>query len=342
MRPEGLSPQQDCGMRPGEGMMRALTYDTYGGADVLRLDHAPVPAIRAKDVLVRAQAAGVDRGVWHMMTGLPYLGRLAFGLRKPRNRVPGMDLAGTVVAVGAAVTRFCVGDEVYGSGRGSFAEYAAAAEDKLAPKPVNLSFEQAAAVPVSAVTALQGLRDAGRIRQGQQVLITGAAGGVGSYAVQLAKAFGAEVTGVCSTGKLGFVSSLGADHVIDYTREDFAEGAGRYDLILDIAGNPSIARLRRALSATGTAVITGGENAGRLTGGLNRQLAALVLSPFLRQRLTMFLGLVRAADLEELTALIQAGTVKPALDRTFPLADAADALRHLETGRVRGKAAIRV
>jgi NADPH:quinone reductase-like Zn-dependent oxidoreductase len=334
--------QQDSAVTPGEGTMRAIVHDLYGSADVLRLDRAPLPAVRAKEVLVRVRAAGVDRGVWHMMTGLPYLARLAFGIRKPRNRVPGMDLAGTVVAVGPAVTRFSVGDEVYGSGSGSFAEYAAAPEGKLVLKPANLSFEQAAAVPVSAVTALQGLRDAGRIRQGQKVLVIGASGGVGSYAVQLAKAFGAEVTGVCSTGKLDFVRSLGADHVIDYTREDFAEGAGRYDLVLDIAGNPSIARLRRALSTEGTAVITGGEDAGRLTGGMNRQLAALALSPFIRQRLTMFLGLVRSADLEQLTELITAGRVKPALDRTFPLADAADALRHLATGRVRGKAAITV
>jgi NADPH:quinone reductase-like Zn-dependent oxidoreductase len=343
MTSEGRSlEQQDFGVTPGEGTMRAIVHDLYGSADVLRLDRAPLPAVRAKEVLVRVRAAGVDRGVWHMMTGLPYLARLAFGIRKPRNRVPGMDLAGTVVAVGPAVTRFSVGDEVYGSGSGSFAEYAVAPEAKLALKPANLSFEQAAAVPVSAVTALQGLRDAGRIRQGQKVLVIGASGGVGSYAVQLAKAFGAEVTGVCSMGKLDFVRSLGADHVIDYMREDFADGAGRYDLVLDIAGNPSIGRLRCALSAEGTAVITGGEDAGRLTGGMNRQLAALALSPFIRQRLTMFLGLVRSADLEQLTELITAGRVKPALDRTFPLAEAADALRHLESGRVRGKAVITV
>lgn len=326
---------------PGKGTMRAIMQDTYGSADVLHLATKPRPAIGASEVLVRVRAAGVDRGAWHMMTGLPYLGRLAFGLRKPRNPVPGMDLAGTVAAVGRDVTRFSVGDAVYGSGRGAFAEYAAAPEAKLAAKPANLSFDHAAAVPVSAVTALQGLRH-GRIKPGHHVLIIGASGGVGSYAVQLAKTAGAEVTGVCSTGKLDFVRSLGADHVIDYTRQDFAEDAGRYDLILDIAGNPSLARLRRALTPAGTAVITGGEGAGNLTGGLHWHLGALALSPFVGQRLTMFLGLVRASDLEQLTALIEADKVKPALDRTFPLAEAAGALHYLETGKVRGKTALTV
>lgn len=322
--------------------MRAVVQDIYGPAEVLRRDHAPLPAIKAKEVLVRVRAAGVDRGVWHMMTGTPYLGRLAFGIHKPRNPIPGMDLAGTVTAIGPAVTRFSVGDEVYGSGRGSFAEYAVALEDKLAAKPARLSFEQAAAVPVSATTALQGLRDAGRIKKGQSVLVTGASGGVGSYAVQLAKDFGAEVTGVSSPAKMEFVRALGADHVVDYTREDFAGAAGRYDLILDIAGNPSIARLRRALTAGGTAVITGGEGAGKLTGGIGRQLRALALSPFVRQRLTMFLGLTRSADLERLTELIEAGRVTPALDRSFPLDEAATAIRYLESGEARGKVVITV
>jgi len=286
------------------------------------------------------RAAGVDRGVWHLMTGLPYLGRLAFGIRKPKDRVLGLDLAGIVEAVGPDVTRFGVGDAVYGSGRGSFAEYAVAPETKLAAKPLSLSFEQAAAVPVSAVTALQGLRT-GKIREGQKVLVTGASGGVGSYAVQLAKAYGAEVTGVCSTGKIGFVRSLGADHVIDYTREDFAD-AGPYDLILDIAGNPPLSRLRRALTPTGTAVITGGEGGGKLTGGLHRQLGALALSPFISQRLTTFLGLVHADELQDLTPLIEAGKIAPALDRTFTLAEAQDAIRYLENGQVSGKIALTI
>jgi NADPH:quinone reductase-like Zn-dependent oxidoreductase len=320
--------------------MRAVVRESYGGPEVLRLDRVPRPLIKGNDVLVRVRAAGVDRGVWHMMTGLPYLGRLAFGIRKPRDRVLGLDLAGTVEAIGPDVTRFAVGDAVYGSGRGSYAEYAVASETKLAAKPQGLSFEQAAAVPVSAVTALLGLR-AGKIREGQKVLVTGASGGVGSYAVQLAKAFGAQVTGVCSAGKVEFVRTLGADHVIDYTREDFAD-AGPYDLILDIAGNPSISRLRRALTPTGTAVITGGEGGGKLTGGLHRQLAALVLSPFISQRLTIFLGLVRAAELQDLAPLIDAGKIAPALDRTFTLAETQDAIRFLENGQVSGKVALTI
>ena len=315
--------------------MRAIVRKTYGGPEVLRLERVPRPVVEGDDVLVRVRAAGIDRGVWHIMTGLPYLGRLAFGIRKPKDPVLGLDLAGTVEAVGPDVTRFAVGDAVYGSGRGSYAEYAVAPENKLAAKPQTLSFEQAAAVPVSAVTALQGLR-AGKIREGQKVLITGASGGVGSYAVQLAKAYGAQVTGVCSTGKVAFVRALGADHVIDYTREDFAD-AGPYDLILDIAGNPPIPRLRRALAPAGTAVITGGEGGGKLTGGLHRQLGALALSPFIGQRLTTFLGLVRAAELQDVTRLIEAGKMAPALDRTFTLAEAKDALRFLEDGQVSGK-----
>lgn len=322
--------------------MRAVVQNSYGPADVLYSDRLAVPTPGPKALLIQVRAAGVDRGVWHIMAGTPYLGRLAFGIRRPRNRVPGMDLAGTVVSVGSEVTRFSVGDEVYGSGRGSFAEFAVASEERLALKPSNLSFEQAASVPVSAVTALQGLRDSGRIKQGHRVLITGASGGVGSYAVQLAKAYGAEVTGVCSAGKLELVRSLGADHVIDYAAEDFAGGAQSYDLILDVAGNPSIARLRRALSPEGTAVITGGEGGGRLTGGIGRQLGALVMSRFLRQRLTMFLGMVRATDLEQLTKLIEAGTVSPALDRSFTLDEAADAIRYLESGKVRGKIVLTV
>jgi NADPH:quinone reductase-like Zn-dependent oxidoreductase len=320
--------------------MRAIVRETYGGPEVLRLARVPRPVTKGDDVLVRVRAAGVDRGVWHIMTGLPYLARVAFGLRKPRGAVLGLDLAGTVEAVGPEVTRFAVGDAVYGSGRGSYAEYALASEAKLAPKPQALSFEQAAVVPVSAVTALQGLR-AGKIQEGQKVLVTGAGGGVGSYAVQLAKAYGAQVTGVCSTEKVEFVRSLGADHVIDYTREDFT-AAGPFDLILDIAGNPSISRLRRALTPAGTAVITGGEDGGKLTGGLHRQLSALALSPFIRQRLTMFLGLVRAADLQDLAPFLEAGTIVPALHRSFTLAEAKDAIRFLESGRVRGKVVLTI
>ena len=321
--------------------MRAIVQDRYGDADVLRQDQIAIPRITGHEVLVRVHAAGVDRGTWHLMTGTPYLLRLAFGLRGPRNPVLGRDVAGVVEAVGPAVTAFKAGDEVYGVAPGSFAEYAVAREDKLARMPANLSFEQAAVVPISALTALDALTN-GRIKAGQHVLITGASGGVGSYAVQLAKAFGAEVTGVASTQKLDLVRSLGADHVIDYTQDDFAATGHRYDLIIDIAGNPTLSRLRRALTATGTAVITGGEDGGGLTGGMNRQLRGLILSLFVRQRITMFVNKESGSDLVRLTELIEAGKVTPSIDRTYPLDQAADALRHLAEGKVRGKVAIAI
>ncbi|MFI2565575.1 NAD(P)-dependent alcohol dehydrogenase [Paenarthrobacter sp. NPDC018779] len=320
--------------------MRAVVRETYGGPEVLGEKRLPRPEAGAKEVLVKVHAAGVDRGAWHMMTGFPYLGRLAFGIGKPRDPGLGMDLAGIVEAVGPGVTTFRVGDAVFGSGRASFAEYAVAPEGKLASKPARITFEQAAIVPVSAVTALQGLR-AGRVQAGQKVLITGASGGVGSYAVQLAKAFGAEVVGTCSSGKMDFVRSLGADRVIDYASEDFAD-SGPYDVILDIAGNPGIRRMRQALTATGTAVITGGEGGGKFAGGLERQLGAIMLSPFIRQRLTMFFGVVRAEELHELAELIEAGKITPPLDRTFRLNQAPDALRYLEDGHARGKIALTV
>ena len=319
--------------------MRAIVQETYGDADMLRLEAVERPEITANEVLVRVHAAGLDRGTWHLMTGQPYVMRLGFGLRGPRNPVPGTDVAGTVVAVGPAVSRFAVGDEVFGTGRGTFAEYAVAREDRLAHKPADLSFEEAAVVPVSATTALQALTDVGRVERGQQVLVTGASGGVGSYAVQLAKAFGAEVTGVASTAKLDLVRSLGADHVVDRTRDDFADGTRRFDLILDVAGNPTLKRLRRALTPTGTAVIVGGEGGGSLT-GMSRQLRAVALSPFVRQRLTFFVARQRAADLERLVELIEAGAVTPRIDRTYPLDRAPEAMRQLEAGTVRGKVAI--
>jgi NADPH:quinone reductase-like Zn-dependent oxidoreductase len=322
--------------------MRAIVQDTYGSADVLRLARIPRPEVTDSTVLLRVHAAGLDRGTWHVMTGRPYLLRLAFGFRGPKNPVPGRDVAGTVVAVGSAVTRFSAGDEVFGIGQGSFAEYAVAREDKLVRKPVNATFEQAAAVPISAVTALRGVCDVGRVQQGQKVLITGASGGVGSYAVQLAKAFGAEVTGVCSTTKLDMVRSLGADHVIDYTREDFADGTHRYDLIVDIAGNPALSRLRRALTPTGTAVLLGGEDGEDLTGGMDRQLRALVLSRFVGQRLTGFVPRERADDIERLTDLIETGKVTPRIDRTYPLDRAPEAMRYLVAGKARGKVVITV
>ena len=321
--------------------MRAIVQDGYGSAGVLHLARIARPRIGDNEVLLRVHAAGLDRGRWHLMTGQPYLLRLVAGLRGPRNPVQGLDVAGTVVAAGPDVTRFSVGDEVFGFGQGTFAEYAAAREDKLARKPPNATFEQAAVVPVSGVTALLALTGPGRVQAGQNVLITGASGGVGSYAVQLAKAFGAEVTGVCSTAKTGLVRSLGAAHVIDYTRDDFADGVHRYDLIIDIAGNPSLSRLRRALSPAGTAVLTGGEDGGRWT-GMDRQVRALALSPFLRQWLTMLTPRQRPADLDRLTALIQAGTITPSIGATYPLDQVPEAMRHLEAGDARGKIAITI
>jgi NADPH:quinone reductase-like Zn-dependent oxidoreductase len=321
--------------------MRAVLQDRYGPAEVLRLGRVPRPVIGDHDVLVEVRAAGLDRGTEHLMTGKPYAARLAFGLRRPRNPVPGRDVAGVVVEVGAAVTRFAVGDEAYGVAPGSFAEHAVARESRLARKPANLSFTLAAVVPVSAATALRALVDVGRVQAGQSVLVVGASGGVGSYAVQLAKAFGAEVTGVCSSAKADLVTSLGADHVIDYTREDFADGSRRYDLVLDIAGNPSLTRLRRALRPRGTAVFVGGEDAGALI-GMGRQLRGLLLSLVVKQRLALLVSKESAGDYDRLTTLIEAGKLVPSIDRTYPLEDAPLAVRQLEAGHVRGKVAITV
>lgn len=321
--------------------MRAVVQDGYGDADVLRSDRVALPTTGGHEVLVRVHGAGLNRGTWHVMTGKPYALRPVFGLRGPRQPVIGNELAGTVVTVGAEVTRFARGDQVYGVGTGTFAEYATAHEDKLSRKPANLTFEQAAIVPSSATTALQALSAVGRVKAGQRVLVTGASGGVGTFAVQIAKALGAHVTAECSTGKVDLVGSLGADEVLDYTVDDFADGSRRFDLILDLAGSPSLARLRRALTPTGTAVIAGGEGGGSLT-GMGRQLRALLVSIFGRQRLTMCVTKEGAVDLERLTALIESGRVTPALDRTYPLTQAADAMRRLVAGNVRGKLAIAV
>jgi len=323
--------------------MKAIVQDTYGSADVLELRDIGTPEIAAGEVLVRVHAAGVDRGVWHLMTGLPYPVRLAgYGLRAPKTPVPGTNMSGVVEAAGHEVTRFQPGDEVFGIGNGAFAEYARAPENKLAPKPANLTFEQAAAVAVSGLTALQGLRDHGRVQPGQTVLITGASGGVGTFAVQLASVFGAQVTGVCSTTKADMVRSIGADHVIDYTREDFADGKQRYDMILDISGNPSLSRLRRALAPKGTLVIAGGETPGRWLGGTDRQLRALLLSRFVDQKLTTFICRENHEDLLALKELIEAGKVTPVIDRSYPLSEAAKAIRYLEQGHARGKVVITV
>jgi NADPH:quinone reductase-like Zn-dependent oxidoreductase len=323
--------------------MKAIVQDTYGSPDVLELRDIEKPVVGDGDVLVRVLAAGVDPDVWHLMTGLPYLVRImGYGLRAPKTRVRGRDVAGRVEAIGRNVTRLQPGDEVFGICEGSFAEYANAPEDKVLPKPANLTFEQAAAVPISAITALQALRDKGEVQPGQRVLVIGAAGGVGAFAVQLAKAFGAEVTGVCSTTKADLVRSIGANHVIDYTRDDFADGEHLYDLILDTAGNRSLSHLRRALAAKGTLVIVGGEGGGRWSGGFDRSFRALMLSPFVGQKLRMLISPERNEDLQSLKELIEAGRVTPVIDRTYPLSGAPEAIRYLAEGHARGKVVITV
>lgn len=324
--------------------MKAIIQDAYGPADVLELSDIDKPVAGDNEVLLRVHAAGVDQGVWHLMEGLPYLTRaVGYGLKKPKTRVRGREVAGRVEEVGKNVTRFTPGDEVFGTCEGSFAEYVNAREDRLAPKPANLSFEQAAACPISGVTALQALRDRGQVQAGQKVLVIGAGGGVGSFAVQVAKAFGAaDVTGVCSTAKMDLVRSNGADHVVDYTREDFAESGQRYDLIIDTAGNRPLSKLRRALTPKGTLVIVGGEGGGRWFGGIERLLRAAMLTPFVGQKLLGLISLERAEDLQSLTQLIEAGTVMPIIDKTYPLADAPAAIQYVHEGRARGKVVVTI
>ncbi len=321
--------------------MKAIMRTKYGPPDVLELRDIDKPGIGDDEVLLRVHAAGVGRDVWHVMTGLPYPIRLAgYGLRAPKNPVIGSDVAGVVEAVGKNVSRFQPGDEVFGIGKGSYAEYVCAREDKLAHKPANLTFELAAVVAISGLTALQGLRDHGRVDPGQKVLIIGASGGVGTFAVQIAKAFGAQVTGVCSTTKVEMVRSIGADHVIDYTREDFSEGEQRYDMILDIGGNSTLARLRRALTPEGTLVITGGEGGGRWLGGTDRQIRALVLSRFVDQKLGTFISSENHEDMIVLKELVESGKLTPVINKTYPLSEVPEAIRYLEEGHARGKVAI--
>jgi NADPH:quinone reductase-like Zn-dependent oxidoreductase len=325
--------------------MKAIVQDEYGTApeQVLRLAEIARPTIGDDEILVRVAAASVDRGTWHLMAGLPYPIRLAgFGVRRPKALNPGRSLAGTVEAVGRNVTEFVPGEQVYGTCDGSFAEYARASAGRIAVKPASLSFEQAAAVPVSALTALQAVRDHGRVQAGQKVLVIGASGGVGTFAVQIAKALGAEVTGVCSTAKSDLVLAIGADQVIDYTREDFAYGQRRYDVILDIGGNNRLSRLRRALTPRGTLVIVGGETSGRLLGGTDRQIRAQLLSPLVSQKLGTFIAAENSEDLRELADLIDQGRISPAIDRTYPLSEAATAIRHVQEGRARGKVVITI
>jgi NADPH:quinone reductase-like Zn-dependent oxidoreductase len=320
--------------------MKAIVQDRYGSADVLRLEDIDVPVPGDDEVLVRVRAAGVDPGVWHLMTGLPYLVRLGFGLRAPKVRIRGLDVAGQVEKVGGNVTGLRPGDHVFGTCDGAFAEYACTRQDRLARMPENATFEQAAAVPVSGCTALQALRK-GKVQPGQQVLIIGAGGGVGTFAVQLAKAFGAEVTGVCSAAKTDLVRSLGA-HVIDYAREDFTKQAQRYDVIVDSAGRRSLSRLRGVLAAKGVLVIVGGEGGGRWLGGFDRQLRAPILALFTAQRLHAVLATEPRADLDALRHLIEDGKLRPVIDRTYPLSEVPDAIRHLEQGKARGKLVITI
>jgi NADPH:quinone reductase-like Zn-dependent oxidoreductase len=325
--------------------MKAVVQDVYGSADTLRFGDIEMPVIGDDEVLVRVRAAGVDRGVWHLMTGHPYLVRLmGMGVRRPKVPVRGRDLSGVVEGVGSRVTRFRPGDEVYGvTTVGSFAEYARSRERDLARKPANLSFEQAAAVPVSGMTALQGLRDVGRLQPGQHVLVIGAAGGVGSFAVQLARAFGARVTGMCSTAKTDLVRSIGADDVIDYTGEEVDARGPRFDLIIDTAGRRPLSLLRRALSPHGTLVIVGGEGGGRWLGGFDRQiLRAPIRSAFTGQRLRAVISKERTEDLQYLTTLIEEGKVTPVIDRTFPLREAPEAIRYLAQGHPAGKIVVTV
>ncbi|MGB3686413.1 MAG: NAD(P)-dependent alcohol dehydrogenase [Ornithinimicrobium sp.] len=322
------------------GTMRAIVQHAYGPPETLQSAVIDVPSIGADEVLIEVAAAGVDRGIWHLVTGKPYLIRLAFGLRAPSYPVPGFDVAGRVVAIGADVNRFQVGDEVFGIARGSFAQYAAAKERKLALRPDGLGDQEAAVATISGITALQALTNVGRLRVGQSVLVIGASGGVGSCAVQLAVALGASVTGVASGSKGALVRSLGADHVLDYATQDYLDGSTRYDLILDIGGLNPLRRLRKALTPTGTLVIVGGEAGDRLTGGIGRQIRARLLSLFVAQRLTFFVSAERQDLIGRLADHLDRGDVTPSIRHRYPLEEAATALADLVSGHACGKSVV--
>jgi NADPH:quinone reductase-like Zn-dependent oxidoreductase len=324
--------------------MQAITYHEYGTADVLQLEDIPMPVPGDHQVLLKVRAAAVNPLDWHYIRGTPYLMRISAGFRKPKSSRLGADVAGEVVSVGKSVTRFKPGDAVYGGGWGAFATYMRIAEDRIALKPAHLSFEEAAAVPVAAITALQGLRDKGALQPGEKVLINGASGGVGSFAVQIAKSMGAEVTGVCSTRNVELVRALGADHVIDYTKEDFAAGEPGFDLLLDMVGNRSLADMRRALKPHGRVVMIGGggPDAGNWIGGMAKPLNALLVSPFVSQKFGFFMSDMLSADLEVVNALMVGGKVKPVIDRAYALSEVPDAIRYLEAGHARGKVVISV
>ena len=323
--------------------MNAIAYDKFGSPDVLELRDVPKPEVGPGEVLVHVRAASANPYDWHFMRGEPYIARPATGMLKPKYPHLGSDMAGEVEAVGSGVTRFRPGDEVFGFvGAGAFAEYVSAPEERLALKPRNLSFEQAATVPLAAMTALQGLRDSGRIRAGQKVLIIGASGGIGTFAVQIAKFYGASVIGVCSTRNAVMVRSIGADSVIDYTREDFTRSGQKYDLIFQLAGTASPSDCRRALTREGVLVLSSGDSPGRVIGAVGRIIKAILLSPFVSQSLRVLNTKPSSDDLECLSELIEAGSVAPVIDRTYPLDEAADAIRYLETGHARGKIVISV
>jgi NADPH:quinone reductase-like Zn-dependent oxidoreductase len=319
--------------------MKAVVQHRYGGADVLSLGEVARPEVGDRDLLVRVVAAGVDRGALHFMTGQPYLMRLGTGLRSPKQDVPGVSFAGRVEAVGRGVTEFQPGDEVYGAAKGAYAEYVAAPAGKVAAKPQGLAFEEAAVLPYSSFAAVQAVRDHAHVGSGDHVLVVGASGAVGSIAVQLAKAMDAEVTGVCGTRGLDLARSLGADHVVDYTHEDFADGSLHYDVIIDVFGRTPLRRLRHALTPRGRLVIVGGEG-DRWIGGIHRQFAATLLSPFVRQRLSFFIAKENAETLEAVNELVAAGKVRPVLDRSYPLIEAGDAVRRLQDGSGLGRVAL--
>jgi NADPH:quinone reductase-like Zn-dependent oxidoreductase len=338
----------DCGdpaATPPSRPMQAIVRCDYGTADVLRLEQVETPVPGDEEILVKVRAAAINPLDWHEMRGTPYLMRLGSGLRKPKDIRLGVDFAGTVESVGGNVTRFKPGDEVFGGRSGALAEYLVVRQDRaVAPKPPNVSFEQAATAGIAAVTALQALRDGGRLQPGEKVLINGASGGVGTFAVQIAKSLGAEVTGVSSTRNLELVRSLGADHVIDYTREDYAAGGRLYDVILDNVGNRSLSDNRRVLAPTGRYVLVGGggPDAGNWIGPMLKPLQAVLLSPFVSQDMGMFLSSLRNEDMQRLAELMQSGAVTPVIDRRYPLSETAEAIRYLEQGRARGKVVITV
>jgi NADPH:quinone reductase-like Zn-dependent oxidoreductase len=321
--------------------MHAIVARSYGGPEVLAHEQIARPTIETDEVLVHVHAAGLDRGVAHLLRGTPYLLRLAFGMRRPKHAVPGLDVSGVVVEVGGDVTRFQPGDEVYGIAKGSFAEYAAAKESKLAAKPPSLSHAEAAVIPISGLTALQATRDGAAVHAGEHVAIFGASGGVGTFLIQTAKAAGAEVTAVASGSKADLVRSLGADHVIDYATDDLATVTDRFDVILFVAGDQGVSQLRRMLKKRGRLLVIGGEDGGRML-GIGRQIRATMLSPFVSQRLAMFLSRETHVDIEALTTMIDNGSLRPTVDTVFPLVETPEAIRHLEARKVRGKVAIRV